>query len=210
MRRLCFGGSFNPIHFGHLRCARAAAEHLVYDRVVLIPSGRPPHKRTPQDTASLADASDRLAMCGLAAGTEPDGLFEVDDFEIRRGELSYTVDTANALKQRGWGDPKAGDKIPWLIGADQLNDLPTWHRPLDLLQEVHFVLMARPGFTFQWPLLPEPFQKLQSQVVEVPQIDIRATTIRQRVARGQCIEGLTPAPVIQYIHAHHLYQSHNV
>jgi nicotinate-nucleotide adenylyltransferase len=209
MRRLCFGGSFNPIHFGHLGCARAAAERLGYGRVVLIPTGRPPHKRTPQDTATLADAPDRLAMCRLATGAEPDGLFEVDEVEIGRAELSYTVDTANALKQHGWGDPQSGGKIAWLIGADQLNDLPRWHRPMDLLREVHFVIMARPGFTLEWPLLPEPFQKLQSQVVEVPQIDISATTIRERVARGESIDELTPAPVVQYIHAHHLYQSHH-
>src|SRR4051812_37902320 len=113
MRRLCFGGSFNPIHYGHLRCARAAAQKLNYGRVVLIPSGRPPHKRTTAHAATLAHATDRLAMASLAAESEPDRLFEVDDLEVQQGEFSYTVDTAAALKRRGWGDPQHQSKIAW-------------------------------------------------------------------------------------------------
>src|SRR5439155_1025386 len=145
MRRLCLGGSFNPVHYGHLRCARAAAIKLNYQQVVLIPSGQPPHKRSPAHAAILAAASDRLAMCRLAAQSEPDGLFAVDDLELHRSAPSYTIDTADELRTRGWGDVEHGGRIVWLIGADMLNDLPTWHRSSQLPEQVYFVVIARSG-----------------------------------------------------------------
>src|SRR5438067_948023 len=112
MRTLAFGGSFNPIHYGHLRCAAAAASEGNFERVVLIPSGQPPHKNP---HVNLAAASDRLQMCRLAAAD--DDLFIVDDIEMRRDAPSYTIDTARELRLRGWHD------INWLIGADMLNSL---------------------------------------------------------------------------------------
>src|SRR5688572_1379985 len=88
-RKLCFGGSFNPIHIGHLLVARAVAEQKKFDHVLLIPTAIPPHK---QQTAEMAAAEHRLAMCQLVAST--DSLFQVDDLELRRGGASYTIDTA--------------------------------------------------------------------------------------------------------------------
>src|SRR5215204_3176269 len=99
MRRLCFGGSFNPIHHGHLICARAAAEAAGFERVVLIPSALPPHKL---DDTELASSTDRLAMCRLAV--EGDPWFEVEDIELIRKGPSYTIDTARELRRRGWPD----------------------------------------------------------------------------------------------------------
>src|SRR5689334_3319064 len=104
MAALCFGGSFNPIHWGHLRCAKAVANVCRYDRVVLIPSSQPPHKL---DTADLAPSVDRLRMCELAAAE--DSLFEVSDIEIKRSGTSYTIDTARELRRNGWKD------VNWLI-----------------------------------------------------------------------------------------------
>ena len=195
MRRLCFGGSFNPIHHAHLLCARAVAELAGFDRVVLIPSCQPPHKPLAND---IAPASHRLEMCQLAAALQPD-FFEVEDIEVRRAGSSYTIDTARELKRRGW------DQVPWLIGADMLMYLPKWHEPEALLKEVRFVVMARPGSEIDWAQLPQSFQELRRNVVPSPLIDISATTIRRRVAEGKSIHFMTPLAVVDYIHKTRLY-----
>lgn len=196
MRRLCFGGSFNPIHHGHLICARHLAEVGGFQRVVLIPSGQPPHKPHATD---LALPEHRLAMCRLAAASEPE-LFGVEDLELTRLGPSYTIDTAHDLQTRGWG------KVHWLIGADMLAILPQWHQAQALLETVEFVVMARPGWTMDWSALPAPFRKLRHNVLEAPLIQISATDLRQRVAQGRSIAFLTPPPVVEYIQLHRLYQ----
>jgi len=195
MPKLCFGGTFNPIHYGHLRCAQAVAEQADFERIVLIPSAQPPHKA---DTADIAPAADRLAMCQLAA--EGNDLFEVSDIETRRGGPSYTIDTAQELRGQGW------EKVHWLIGADMLLYLPNWHRPLKLLSEVDFVIMARPGFTIDWSLLPPEYRHLQKHVVEAPLVGISGTDIRHRVREGEPIEHLVPEAVAQYIAEKGLYR----
>ena len=194
MPRLCFGGSFNPIHFGHLRCAEVAGQ-AGYERVVLIPSAQPPHK---PDTTDLAPAEHRLAMCRLA--TADSSLFEVSDIETRRTGPSYTIDTAQELRRQGWKE------VHWLIGADMLMYLPKWHRPLDLLRDVHFVVMARPGWTIDWKALPSAFGHLRGHIVEAPLIDIAATDIRNRIRQQMPIDHLVPPPVANYIRDHDLYR----
>jgi nicotinate-nucleotide adenylyltransferase len=194
MPELCFGGSFNPIHNGHLLCAQAVARTKGYDQVVLIPSAQPPHK---PPSAQIAGAVDRLTMCRLAVADNP--LFSVCDIETRRGGLSYTIDTVHQLRASGFGE------IHWLIGADMLIYLPKWHKPLELLREVDFIIMARPGWTVEWESLPAEFRFLKEHVVEAPRIDISASEIRARIGRGLSIEGLTPDPVIRYIERHGLY-----
>jgi nicotinate-nucleotide adenylyltransferase len=199
MPTLHFGGSFNPIHHGHLRCAEAVAAKAGYDRVVLIPSARPPHK---PDNPDLASPADRLAMCRLAiterGAASPE--FDVSDLETRRSGPSYTIDTAQELRRLGSPD------VHWLIGADMLMSLPKWHRPLDLLREVHFVVMARPGWTIDWELLPPEFGHLRDHVVAAPVIDVSGTLIRDRVRRNLPIDHLVPAAVARYIAAHNLYR----
>ena len=195
MRTLCFGGSFNPIHYGHIRCARAAAKQGGFGQVVLIPTGQPPHKFP---HANLAAAADRLAMCQRAIAG--DNLFTVNDIEMRRNSPSYTIETARQLKKEGW------DEVNWLIGADMLNSLPTWREPEALLREVNFIVMARPGHEFGWAKLGPDFASLQASVVDVPLVNISATDIRAKVAAGQSIDGLTPPPVVEYIRTHRVYQ----
>ncbi|MGD0462274.1 MAG: nicotinate-nucleotide adenylyltransferase [Tepidisphaeraceae bacterium] len=193
-KKICFGGTFNPIHHGHLLCARAAAEAVGADCVVLFPTGSPPHK--PGET-DLAGAEHRLQMCRLAiAGS---GGFEIDDRELRRPGPSFTIDTARQLRREGW------DEVTWLIGSDMLNLLPSWHEPEALLAEVRFLIMARPGANPSWSKLPAEFQKLRKNVVDVPQIDISATDIRHRVGLGLPIDFLAPPEVCRYILEHRLY-----
>jgi nicotinate-nucleotide adenylyltransferase len=196
MAKLCFGGSFNPIHCGHLICARYAAERLGFSSVVLIPSAQPPHKPNATD---LAAATHRIRMCHLAvAGC--DG-FEVNDLETKRTGPSYTIDTARELKRQGWPN------VSWLIGADMVSSLPTWHEPDALMAEVEFVVLARPGWALDWETLPPHFRSLRDRVVEAPLIEISATEIRRRVAAGLPIDFLTPGPVVRYIHEAELYSA---
>lgn len=199
---LCFGGSFNPIHRGHIECAQFVARQEGFERVLLIPNAQPPHKA---EVADIAPAEHRLAMCRLAAdeanrSTRPQVEFVADDIEMRRGGASYTLETARALKSRGV------DPVHWLIGADMLMYLPKWHQPRQLLREVKFVIMQRPGHAIAWDLLPPEFQHLRAQVVAAPMIDISATEIRKRVANGELINELVCEPVAKYIAEHGLYR----
>jgi nicotinate-nucleotide adenylyltransferase len=196
VKTLYFGGSFNPIHHGHLISARAAAEVAGHDHIVLVPTSQPPHK--PGDV-TLAAPEHRLAMTRLAVAGDP--LFSVDDLELRRSGPSYTIDTVREFKRRG------GQQVDWLIGADMLLSLPSWHEPLELLREVHFVVVARPGWTFQWDALPPEYRRLQKSVVRAPLIEISGSVIRSRVAAGKSISYFTPPAVCRYIRDHRLYQT---
>ena len=195
MAGLVLGGTFNPIHHGHLICARAVAELMGLDSAVLVPSARPPHK---PNHLNLAPAADRLEMCRLAvAGSH---FFAVEDLEIHRQGASYTVDTARELRRRGW------ESVNWLIGSDTVPQLPTWHEAAMLLQEVRFIIMERPGGSVDWNALPPGYQKLRANVVAAPHIEISSTAIRARVAAGQAIDYLVPPAVQRYIDEHGLYK----
>ncbi len=113
LRTLYYAGSFNPIHHGHLICARAVAEAGGFGKVVILPSAQNPFKAVVE-----ADGADRLAMCKLAV--EGEELFQVSDLELTRGGPSFTVDTVRILRERGDGE------VCWLIGADQISGLPKW------------------------------------------------------------------------------------
>lgn len=193
-RVLCFGGSFNPIHHGHLITARAVAEVAGFNKVLLIPSSQPPHKR---QNADIADPEQRLAMCEIAI--DGDSLFEVSDLELRRSGPSYTIDTVRELKRQGW------QRVHWLMGADMVQILPKWHEPQALLAEADFVVMARPGWTFAWETMPTEFRRLQQHVVAAPMLQISATDIRQRVRDGRSIRYLVPEAVRGYIEQNRLY-----
>ena len=193
-RQLCFGGSFNPIHNGHLACAAAVAAECGFNQVVLIPSSQPPHKA---DVMDIAPPHDRLAMCRLA--TAGSSRWAVSDIEMRRPGPSYTLDTVRALKAQG------ASEVTWLIGADMAHFLPQWHEPATLLAETRFLLMARPGWEFDWDLMPAAFRFLEGCVVKAPLINISSTEVRRRVAAGEPIIEWVPSAVAQYIADHRLY-----
>lgn len=195
MSVLYFGGSFNPIHHAHLICARAVAEKRQFEKIILIPTAHPPHKS--QD-AELVPATDRLEMCHLAIMFSQ--LFEINDLELRRGGPSYTIETITEFKRQRLGS------VHWLIGADMLLYLPKWRQPLDLLREVNFVVMARPGWQLDWNLLPPEYRHLKDNVVEAPLIDISAREIRARVKAGLSIDYLTPPAVCDFIRNRGLYR----
>lgn len=201
-----FGGSFNPIHLGHLICARAVAERLRLDRIVLIPAAAPPHK----PTHALAPAQHRLAMARLAV--QGDALFEVSDIELSRPGPSYTFDTVSSLRT---ARPDVTE-WNWIIGADSLAELESWHRIADLAKLTRIVTMVRPGHTRRTAadlpgllakLGPPALEEILALQLPTPAIDISATDIRTRVARRQSIRYLTPDAVVDYIREQAVYTS---
>lgn len=196
-----YGGTFDPIHAGHLIVARAVRERLSLGRLILIPSAQPPHKSLHRVT----DASHRLAMTRLAVEGQP-GL-EVSDCEIRRTGPSYTIDTVGRFRQEL--GPEA--EMVWLIGADSLRELAGWHRVDELVGACRIVVAARPGWEspdlspLRARLRPEQIEQLIAGRLETPRIDISSTDIRSRVACGLSIRWLVPEAVERYIFEHRLY-----
>ena len=197
---LCFGGSFNPVHIGHLVTARAAAEAGGFDRVRLIPTGTSPFKAGQRKPVS---DEDRLAVLDAAVADDP--MFVVDPVELGRPGKSFTADTAEQL--RG-SPPFSGRPIPWLIGADLLPTLDRWHRADELLAGdlVRFIVMHRAGYPIDWDPLPPAVQKLQSDAVVVPDIEISSSDIRDRLSRGRSVRYLVPDEVLSVIERLCLYR----
>lgn len=195
MTLLCFGGSFNPIHNGHLLVARAVAEAGRFDGVLLIPSAQPPHKAA---AADLAAPQERAELC--QAVSHADSFFQVDERELRRSGPSYTIETANEFIREGW------TSVNWLVGADQLQILPKWHLFDQLLKQVTFWIAQRPGYRIDWDALPASMRRLQQQVVTAPLMEISATDIRQRIKAGRSIRYLVPEVVERRIAERRLYK----
>jgi nicotinate-nucleotide adenylyltransferase len=196
-----YGGSFDPIHFGHLISARSIAEQLDLARIVLIPSARPPHKRS----AALSDPQHRFAMAKLAVAGDP--LFEVSDVELHRAGPSYTIDTIAEFRSRL--EPEV--ELLWIIGADSLPELPTWHRIAELVAQVRIVTATRPGWrppasgVLAAAVGPEMAEALFADCIRTPAIDISSTQIRERVASGRSIRYFTTSEVSSYIDSNRLY-----
>ena len=187
-----FGGTFDPIHLGHLIVARQAAEKLGLDQVVFIPAGQPPHK----GGEKLSPARDRYQMVRLAV--RGDGLFRVSDIEIRSKNASYTVNTLKALKSKY---KTAG--LFLLLGMDQAVLLSTWKEPKELFDLATVCVLSRPGF-FRNEV--EPRWRKMLRFLPVSLIDISATVIRDRVRRSQPIRNLVPESVSRYIKNKKIYQ----
>ncbi len=200
---LLFGGTFDPIHNGHLIVSRSAAEQLGVKKIILIPSALPPHK---QDRVA-ADAQNRLAMARLAV--EGDPLFEVSDCELHREGPSYTLDTVRYFRK------KYGPELPlyWLVGADSIEELPGWYKIRQLVEESTIVTAGRPHYNqYSWDrfnhiLDNSQIAHLQKNLLSTPLLDISATDIRHRIRHGLSLRYLVPEPVRNYIFRNKLYES---
>lgn len=181
------GGSFNPIHHGHLIVATRMAEDLDLERVLLVPAAVAPLK----DPGELAPARDRWEMLRRAIRGNP--LFEACDLELRRGGVSYTVDTLRELHRRRPADYRL------ILGADAARLLPRWKEAAEVLRLARPAVAARPGHGTV-PGLPK------KDIVEVPLLEISGTEIRDRVRRGLSIRYLVPDPVERYIRRRGLYR----
>lgn len=194
------GGTFNPVHIGHLIMAQNALEQFELSRVLFVPSNRPPHKQPPM----LADAHHRVAMLELAL--EDELLFDVCDIEIDRGGVSYTIDTIRHLKRLNpWAE------FCFIIGSDTLTELHAWRDTYKILQLTTFITLGRPGAELSslkaddlklkdpWPA------RLLENVATGRLLEVSSSDIRHRVAEGLSIRHLVPTPVEMYIAEHSLY-----
>jgi nicotinate-nucleotide adenylyltransferase len=202
VRRLLFGGSFDPLHAGHLSVARAAARVLGAERVSLVPAGDAPHKRG----AAAASASDRLEMCRRAVAGDP--LFDVIDVEVRRGGLSYTIDTVRELL----AGPCRGDSLMLLLGQDAFADFATWRSARELAALVGIAVLPRPGAKeAPWDELArvigqETADRIRARVLPVAPVEASSTAVRERVAAGKSIRCWVPDPVADYVEERGLYR----
>ena len=195
------GGTFDPIHMGHLITAEMVRCAVHLDEILFIPSARPPHK----DGTRTASPEDRLAMTKQAVQENPH--FSVSDIELRREGPSYTVDTiAELLKQSD------GAELFFITGADAMNDLYLWHEPGLLLRSCQFIVATRQGAPLNEALLAEKFtaeERSHIQVLPTPHLEISSTVIRARIRAGLSIRHLVPRVVEEYIEERGLYREHD-
>ena len=189
------GGTFDPIHLGHLAVAKAAMECADVDRVLFIPSAQPPHR-----AAARAPAEDRLAMSKLAVDGDPH--YEVSDIEVKRGGASYTVDTLDEL-HRSFPD----DELFLILGWDAARFFRTWHEPEGVSALASFVIVGRPGMR---PPTPADLKAAGLDLARVvlcllPTPDISGSELRRAIAAGESVAGKVPSAVERYIAGHHLY-----
>lgn len=190
------GGTFDPIHLGHLIMASNAAHELALDRVLIMPAQTPPHKLG----TAVSPAHHRVAMIQLAI--EPDPRLELSTLDLSSSEPSYTA----TLLQRTQAEHQ-GDDLVFIIGADSLRDFPTWYRPDLILQRATLAVARRPGVEIDEAMLsPLPGMRERTSVFPSPLIEISATDIRDRVRKCKPITWLVPHSVEQYIVEHSLYQ----
>jgi nicotinate-nucleotide adenylyltransferase len=190
------GGTFDPVHNGHLHIANALRAALDLERVVWVPAGRPPHK-----TGQIVSSDrDRLAMLELAlAGSATNQISTID---IERSGPSYTADTLKILAERF-----TPARLFFLMGEDSLRDLPTWHDPERLLQAAELAVAARPGVDADLESVVRRVPTVQGRVHLIPtkEVAISSSDIRRWVGEHQSIQGLVPAAVEAYIRDHGLY-----
>lgn len=209
-----FGGTFDPVHFGHLRLAEEAISQLGLGGVRWIPAGQPPHRGTPQVTAEQ-----RLAM--VLRSTAGNAQFSVDASEVEAAAPSYTVHTLERLRRELGAD----QSLVLLVGADAFAGLTTWHRWRDILALAHIAVSHRPGFPIELSSLPAALASefMARRLLDVSalkaspaggiatfamtQLAISATQIRQLLANGLSARYLLPDSVLDYIHLHQLYRN---
>lgn len=192
MRRIgLLGGVFNPIHNGHLFLASQAREKFSLERVIFIPSAYPPHK----EDCSLVDATHRYIMATLATLDNDD--FVVSDIEIHRGGRSYTIDTLKEIKKI-YGPETT---IYFITGYDAISELNTWKEVEKLLELCVFIFATRPGYE---PKIEERYLRHTQQLI-MPELNISATYIREKIKNRESFKYLVPDLVYKYICKYNLY-----
>ncbi|MGC6096959.1 nicotinate-nucleotide adenylyltransferase [Enterobacter quasiroggenkampii] len=206
-----YGGTFDPVHYGHLKPVEILANLIGLQRVTIMPNNVPPHRPQPEATSEQ-----RKEMLALAIADKP--LFRLDERELRRDTPSWTSQTLQEWRaEQGPDQPLA-----FIIGQDSLLNFPTWHKYETILENSHLLVSRRPGYPLtmreaqyqQWleDHLTANVEDLHNQpagkiyLAETPWFDISATLIRERLQQGLACDDLLPAPVLAYIHTHGLYQ----
>jgi nicotinate-nucleotide adenylyltransferase len=200
-----FGGTFNPIHFGHLSIAEEIRTKFNLDKIIFVPTNQPPHK----DQSDLVSARQRWLMTHLATVSNP--CFEVSTFEIDNGGKSYSIDTIKHFHKH-FGDKV---KLHFIIGADMLVEIASWKNIGEILKLCRFIVVSRPGYDvqkiFDQYFLASKNMTIASELIgnilveDVAMFDISSTTIRQKIKEWKSIKYLVPEPVEQFIHNQQLY-----
>ena len=198
------GGTFDPIHDGHLALAQTAREELDLDGILFVPAGQPPHKPDRVITAP----SHRAAMVALAIADEP--AFVLSSVELDRPGPSYAVETAEALRDAPPAADASPDELTWIMSVEALQGLPTWREPSRLLDIVRIAAAPRQGGRIParaWLAEHFPGQEDRIRILDGPELGHSATAIRRLVGEGRSIRYLVPAPVETYIRDRALYQA---
>lgn len=205
-----YGGTFDPIHYGHLKPVEALAKQVALQQVTIMPNNVPPHRAQP-----LANSEQRKTMVELAIAGNP--LFKLDDRELQRETPSYTVETLEQLRS----EIGAEQPLSFIVGQDSLLSLQRWHRWETLLTLCHLLVCQRPGYSLSMNT-PEEQQWLEAHqttaveqlhnqpagkiyLAQTPMYDISATAIRQRLEQHQPCDDLLLPAVAEFIRRHHLY-----
>jgi len=193
LRTGLLGGTFDPLHYGHLLAAEAAREAADLTEIWLVPSFIPPHKPGP-DT----DSKMRLGMLEAAVADIPG--YRIEPIEFARQGVSYTIDTVTDLTRR-----HPDREFYWIVGSDMANDLPNWREPEALASLVTFIALERPDAPLDEDKLPA---YIRSKLVRapMPRIGLSSTDIRKRCREGRSIRFMTPDPVYEWIRRHRLYE----
>jgi nicotinate-nucleotide adenylyltransferase len=197
-----FGGTFDPIHRGHIDVACSAADIIGADKLIFVPARRSALK----SITPVAPDADRLYMIRLAI--EGIKRFEVGDWELQRPAPSYTIDTVRHFQRKLGADTE----IYWLLGADSVSELPRWYKIRELVDECFLACMYRAGYKppdfsrLADSLGTERVKKLQENIIETPLIDISSTQIRTRLAKGQDADDMLNPKVAEYIREKKLYR----
>jgi len=189
------GGTFDPVHVGHLAVAEEAREVLGLERILFVPAGQPPHKPAREVSA----IEHRVAMVELAIADNP--AFELSRIEVDRAGPSYTVDTLEALAA-------GGDRLTVILSAETFAELPTWHEPGRLFEAARVAVAPRWGYPAPdpgWLAATFPGREDRVSYLEGPRLGVSSTALRARVAAGRSIRYLVPQPVAAYVAAHNLY-----